>query len=389
MNQYNNELHRISHIVIILGLVSLLNDVSSEIIMALLPMFIVSIGGTSISIGLIGGAEEFLRSLLSYLSGILSDKMKKRLIFVFSGYGISSLSKLFLAFSNHWLIVLMLRLIDRSGKAIRNPVRDAMIAASSNKYNISLSFGVHRAMDTSGALIGSILALVLFWYLNLNMTTIIFIGALIASSSLIPLLWIKEKHHDHTKKEQKKINYHLPKKIWLALLPIFIFYLANFTYMLFLLKVNKSYTDKLAIGMPLLMYLIFNFTYTIFSIPAGYLADKWGHKKLITIGYIIYSFTTAGFSLFHSQTWFIILFSTYGISYAFVEGNQRAYLSIITKKSTYGTTLGAFYFISGIASLLSSLIAGFLWQINPNIPFVYASILAIISTMLFNLIHRP
>jgi MFS family permease len=389
MKENNINIKKISHVVILLGLVSLLNDVSSEIIMALMPMFLLSIGGSSISIGIIGGAEECLRSILSYISGSLSDRIKKRLVFIFSGYSISSISKLFLVLANNWIFALILRLIDRGGKAIRNPARDAMIASVSNKNNMGLSFGIHRAMDTSGALIGSILALALFWHFNLSMKTLIFIGAIIAFSSLIPLIWVKEKRNEKSKPIVQKINHNLPKSVWFALLPIFIFYLANFTYMFFLLKVNKAYTDKLAIGMPLLMYLIFNFTYTLFSIPAGYFADKWGRKKLIMIGYIIYAITTAGFSLFQTNTWFITLFSTYGISYAFVEGNQRAYLSILTKKASYGTTLGTFYFISGIASLLSSLIAGFLFKLDPNLPFLYASILSIIAAILFNLVHNP
>ncbi len=386
--QNNSKIHKISHVVIILGLVSLLNDVSSEMIMALLPMYLISLGGSSISVGIVGGMEECLRSMLSYISGFLSDRMKKRLVFVFSGYTISSISKLFLVLANHWFIVLLLRLIDRGGKAVRNPARDAMIAAASNKQNMSLSFGIHRAMDTAGAVMGSVLSLILFWYLNLNMVSIIFIGALIAFSSLIPLIWLKEKHNPRIVSSERKKLEHLPKNTWIALLPIFIFYLANFTYMLFLLKVNKAYTDKMSIGMPLLMYLIFNFTYTIFSIPAGYFADKWGRKKLIIFGYIIYSFTAMGFSIFQSKLWFVTLFSTYGISYALVEVNQRAYLSVLTKKSIYGTMLGTFYFISGIASLIASLVAGYLWQLNPNYPFFYAAILSIIAVTLFELIHN-
>src|SRR4030042_2698233 len=140
-----NKFPKIRHVVILLGLVSLLNDVSSELIMPVLPLFLVSIGGSSISIGIIGGLEECMRALLSYYSGKLSDRMKRRLIFVFSGYSISSFAKLFLGFSFHWLMVLLLRIVDRGGKAIRGPARDAMIAAASAKENMGTSFGIHRA----------------------------------------------------------------------------------------------------------------------------------------------------------------------------------------------------------------------------------------------------
>ena len=384
----NNTKSRISYIVILLGLVSLLNDVSSEIIMAILPMFIMSIGGTTIGIGAIGGLEECLRSLLSYASGKLSDKMKRRLIFVFSGYGISSCAKLLLTLASHWVWVLAMRIVDRGGKAIRSPARDAMIAQASTKENIGFSFGIHRAMDTAGAVLGSLFALLMFWYFNMNLKYMIFIGAIIAFFSLIPLLWVKEDK-DYVATPRKDLSFRLlPKKVWLALIPIFIYYLANFTYMFFLLKVNKQYTHKMAIGMPLLMYLIFNISYTTLSAPAGYLSDKLGRKKFTSLVYFVFALTCAGFSVFHSNLWFIILFFMYGLAYALVEGNQRAYITELSTKSTYGSMLGIFYMISGIASLIASLLAGILWTINPAIPCLYAAALSLIAAFLFHFFHN-
>ena len=377
----------ISHVVLLLGLVSLLNDVSSEIIMAILPVFIMSIGGTSIGIGAIGGLEECMKSFLSYVTGRLSDKMKRRLIFVFSGYGIASAAKLLLALSTHWIMVLALRLIDRSGKAIRSPARDAMIAQVSTKANIGYSFGIHRAMDTSGAVVGSLLALLMFWYFNFTLKHMIFLGAIIAFVSLLPLLWIKEDKNGTNIHHKDLSLSNLPKNVWLALAPIFIYYLANFTYMFFLLKVNNNFKDKLAIGMPIFMYLIFNLSYAAFSAPAGYFSDRFGRKQLISIGYLVFSFTCAGLAAFNSTTWFVILFFTYGLAYALVEGNLRAYISELSTESTYGSMLGILYMINGVASLFASLIAGFLWTIDPAIPFIYASILAFTAALLFRLLH--
>jgi len=370
----NENSAKISYVIYLLGLVSLLNDTSSEIIMSVLPFYLASLGGTGIAIGFIGGLEESARSFISYFAGKLSDKIKKRLIFVSLGYSISSISKLFLYFAGSWILVLILRVIDRVGKAIRNPARDAMIASVSSKNNLGISFGIHRAMDTSGAILGSLLALIIYWIFNLKLSYIILIGAFISFISLIPLLWVKEKDSEQVSKENFSSGWSLVFLV--SILPIIIYSLANFTYMFFLLKVSKEYTEKLAIGIPLLMYLIFNIIYSIFSIPSGYFSDKIGKRKIIGIGYFIYALCCLGFITFSSLSWFILLFCLYGLVFAIVEGNQRAYISEISAKEKYGSSLGIYYMTTGFSSLLGSVIAGILWSFNPSFPFFYGTILS-------------
>ena len=177
--------------IILLGIVSFLNDLSSEMIIPLLPLLINSLGGSGLAIGLIGGVRDSLTSILKVLGGYLSDKFKKRKIFVTLGYFISSFFKLFLGFSKTPFQVLVFASLERSGK-IREAPRDAIIADSLPKER-GKGFGIHRAFDSLGAIIGSILVFVLFWYLNLDFRKLIFLAAFIAFFSLIPLLFLKEE----------------------------------------------------------------------------------------------------------------------------------------------------------------------------------------------------
>ncbi|MBU2617558.1 MAG: MFS transporter, partial [Euryarchaeota archaeon] len=187
-------LEGISINVIILGIVSFLGDTSSEMIMPLLPMFIVALGGAGLIVGLIGGLGDSIASILTVFSGYWSDKFGKRKPFVFSGYATSATSKMLLAFSLIWQHVFVLRSLERAGKGLRTAPRDAIIADSALARG--KAFGIHRAMDTGGAILGSILAFALFWFFNLDFRTIFIIAAAIAFLALVPLLFVKERKRE-------------------------------------------------------------------------------------------------------------------------------------------------------------------------------------------------
>jgi MFS family permease len=174
-------------ITLLLGLTSFLTDTSSEMIMPILPFFISALGGTGLVVGLIGGLEESVSSILKVIAGYWSDKTGKRKMFVSSGYLASAVSKIFLAFSTIWQHVLILKPIERVGKGLRTAPRDAIIADYTEKDVRGKAFGLHRTLDTGGAILGSTLALILFWFMELEFNAIIFVGALMAFSALIPL----------------------------------------------------------------------------------------------------------------------------------------------------------------------------------------------------------
>jgi len=384
----NKYLTGISANILLLGIISFLNDLSSEMIIPILPMFITSLGGAGLVVGLIGGLRDSVSSLLKVLFGYWSDRRGRRKIFITSGYLISSVFRLFLSLSQIWQHILIFAGLERVGKGVRTAPRDAMIADSMPRER-GKGFGIHRALDTLGAIAGSLLVFLLFWFLGFGFKLIILIAALIAFLSLIPLHFVKEE-----KKEPQNITLkiglkNLPRSLKLFILISGIFALANFSYMFFILRAQEFFAGKLSVGVPILLYILFNIFYALFAIPFGALSDRIGRKKVIVLGYFLFSLTCFGFAFFSSLISFVFLFALYGIVYAIIEANQRAYVSDLSAKELRATALGTFHTTISLVALPSGLIAGALWQnIAPRITFIYGSIVSIISVLLFLLFRN-
>ncbi len=366
--------------ILLLGIVSFLNDVGSEMIAPVLPTFILALGGGSIAVGLIGGLRDSMTSLVQVISGYWSDKLKNRKLFVFNGYATSTLSKFLLSLSKAWSHAAMFVTLDRVGKGLRTAPRDAIIAESTSKTG--KSFGLHRAFDTAGAIVGSLLALLLFSLLHFNIRAIILIAACIASLSLFPLLFVIP-----TKPKRKPVKFtaslkQMPKKLKLFIAIAALFALSNFSYMFFLLKVNYSglFTQEKATIAAMMLYVLFNIFYASFAVPFGKLSDKVGKIKILAIGYLLFAITALGFAFFTSIPAFILLFSSYGLSYAIVNANQRALIADLA--ALKGTSLGIFHAVVGLCTLLGNIIAGLLWKINVLVPFVYAAVVAFVASLL-------
>jgi len=379
----------ISKNVFVLGLVSFFNDVASEMVYPVVPIFLTSVLKAPVSaVGLIEGIAESTASLLNTFSGWFSDKIKKRKIFITSGYSLSTFSKLIIGFSKTWPLVLIGRFIDRFGKGIRTSARDALIAENSDEINRGKAFGFHRALDTLGAVIGPLAAIFLIQLFGDNLRPIFyiaFIPGLIAVFLLIFL--VKEKSAKIEKKSLPKFtlkNLNPSFKIFLICSIIFALGNSSDTFLILRAK-NLGLTTTLAI----LAYALFNLFYAIFSTPAGILSDKVGPKKLLIIGFFLFSIIYFLFGINQSKFFIWLLFILYGFYMALTDGVSKAYVSLIGDQEKMATSLGIYQTATGICTFFASLIAGILWtNLGASAPFIFGSLMALIAAILFIILGR-
>ncbi len=371
--------------VIFLGLTSFINDISSDMIFAVMPFFITSLGGGGIAVGLISGLGDSISGILKVFSGYLSDKFGRKMPFVFGGYFISSIMKFLFPFAKTWSTLAFLIPLERVGKGLRTAPRDAVIATSASSFSKGKAFGIHRTLDTLGAFLGALGAFFFFWFLKLELKSILFIAAIIGFFALLPLLFVKEN---------KSLSLSLSLRISLKslssdfkwyLIAATLFALGNFSYMFFILKSKIVFEDifnpRLATALPILFYVWFNIIYAFSSTPAGILSDKIGRKKTLILGYLIYTFTCAGFTLANFWVTFIILFAMYGLSFGIIEGVSRAYAADFVSENLKGTALGIFHTCISLAVLPGGIIAGIFWSFNSNFTFIYGAALGVLSIL--------
>ena len=370
--------------IVLLGAVSLLNDLSSEMIMPILPLFIKQLGGTALTIGLISGMRGTVSAILKVLCGYWSDKVGKRKAFVTTGYVTSAVFKMFLSLATAWQHVLICAGLERVGKGVRTAPRDAIISDSLPKAR-GKGFGIHRAMDTTGAVLGAAVAFMLFYVWGFSFTSIIFSASIIALLSLIPLWFVKEQPRQPQDVRLRISLASLPPRLRAFILVAGVFSLANFSYMFFVLRSQNFFagymSEKLAVGLPIVLYALFNVFYAAFAVPFGMLSDLIGRRKVLVGGYLLFALTSLGFALFSSLPAFIVLFAMYGIVSAIVDGNQRAFVSDMSASEVRATALGTYHTVTGLAALPSGLIAGLLWPYG-SATFYYGAVVAAIAAVL-------
>lgn len=376
----------------LLGLVSFINDTGSKMILPVLPLFITSIGGSGIAVGLVGGLGETIAALFKVFAGNLSDRINKRKPFVFFGYGVAAFAKLLLAIASIWQHTLILRSIERLGKGIRQPARDALIASSTRKETRGKGFGIHRAFDSGGAILGSLLALSLFWFFNFNFREIFLFAGIISLFSLVPIFFVKERKGEPNKSEILNLRISLkslPKNLKAFIVVASIFALANFSYMFFILRSEQFFSKELAIAIPILMYAIYNTIATSFAIPAGILSDRIGRKKVLLLGYSLFAIVSLSFIYANSFLAIAVLFFLYGLFFALVDANERAFVSDLAPEEFRATALGTFHASTGLALLPASVIAGLLLDtFGFAATFLYGFALALAAVLLFVLFDR-
>lgn len=375
--------------VIKLGFVSFLTDISSEAIFSVFSIFFTIVVGASASLlGLIEGVSDFSASSLDYFTGWLSDKSGKRKSLALVGYGFSTLAKIILLIGTSVTALASFRIIERLGKSFRGPPRDAWLSDVADESNRGYAFGVHKAMDKTGAVIGPLVAYFLLMWLGQGLSTfrVIFLIAIISAVlSVIILLTMKDRPGiPHERENIFKAWGTLNPQFKLYLIPAGIFSLAYFSFGFLLLR---AYTIGFTISDVVLLYALFNISFVIISIPVGKLGDIIGRKYIISLGYIIYIIMSIGFIFANSKWEVIILFLLFGIFYSIDEAQSKAFISDI-EKDRRATAIGTYNFVTGLIYLPASVIAGLLWVFNPSYAFIFAAIVAFIA-MLFFIFIKP
>ncbi len=390
--------------VYVLALTSFLTDVSSEMLQNVMPLFLMNVLGASTAVvGLIDGVAETTASLLKLYSGQLSDRLGKRKALAVLGYGLSSFTKPLLYFATTWGWVLGVRFGDRIGKGLRTAPRDALIAGSVNESERGKAFGLHRAGDTAGAFTGILLAMIIIWLAQSGKTLLTRqTFQTIALVSIIPALLAvgvlalgaKEIGPAKTAGGAGAVPFGTGKA-WQSLDPRFRRFLG--VMVLFTLG-NSSDSFLILLGQArglnvlqvLGMMLTFNAVYSLLSSPLGTLSDRFGRRRLILAGWLIYGLCYLGFAAASSGWMVWLLMGAYGIYYALTEGIAKAYVADLVPQAQRGTAYGFFNAAIGITALPASLIAGLLWQglgawagFGSAAPFLFGSGLALLSSLLF------
>jgi len=372
------------------GLTSFFTDTSIKMIYSVMPMFLLSIGASKTTISLIEGIAESTASLLKAVSGYWSDKIGKNKPFMIIGYGITALVTPLYAFVRFPIHVLFLRFIERVGKGIRTAPRDSLISASIKTGEAGKSFGFHKAMDNSGAIIGPLIAFLLLYFFPLNYINIFVLATIPAIFGVITIvLFIKDVKPVGTQNSEKFSFKHLPKKFYFFLIIVFVFTLGNSADALLLVKTAETGIDRSYIPF---VYMLFNTVSVILAIPMGKLSDKIGREKLIILGFLIYAVVYYLFGKFNNINIFFFLFIMYGFYSALTDGNQKAMISDLVSPELKGTGFGLYHAVLGITLLPASLIAGVLYdKVNSNAPFYFGAGMALFATVLmilFTIFHR-
>lgn len=385
--------------VIWLSLASMFNDMSGEIVGRALPLFLAgSLGISKSIIGLIEGIADTTASLMKILSGWYSDKWGKRQAITATGYGLTTLSRPILLLAGGWVIPLLSRVLDRTGKGIRTSPRDALIADSVSETTRGRAFGFHRAMDPLGAVIGALAASGFLWLFHdtplatANHTIsedafhwLVIIGSVpTAIATLIVIVLVKDavRAPKVSKAPANLWNVASDKRFTRYLLYTMLFTLGASSDAFLLLRAQSL---EVGVAEIFLMIAALNLITTLSSYPAGILSDRLGRRTMVAIGWSYYALMYLGFA-FASEAWHMwLLFTAYGLFYGLTEGVERAYVADLVLPDRRGAAYGLFNGAIGLMLLPASFIAGILWQMfGPTAPFIFGSVTAAVAAGLIS-----
>jgi MFS family permease len=376
---------RLPRTVLALGLVSLLTDLSSEMIYPLLPLFLSSVlAAGALSLGIIEGVAESTAALLKLFSGIWSDRVSRRKPIVIAGYSLSGLVRPLIGLATAWPVVLVLRFTDRIGKGLRGAPRDALIADVTVPEQRGTAYGLHRAMDHAGAVVGPLVAAALLFVLELPLKQVFLLTAIPAALVVVVLaLGVREgpraeepARHGPTLTGWSRLDRRLKR----LLAAIGVFTLGNSTDAFILLYLSDLGVSAIAIAT---LWSVHHVVKMIATAVGGRLADRFSRPALLASGWIWYAAVYAGFALLRSPAAVVGLFLAYGVYFGLTEPVEKTLVAELAPKSLRGSAFGFLHATIGMTALPASLLFGLLWySFGSAAAFVTGSILATVAALM-------
>jgi len=378
------------------GITSLFMDVSSEMVLNIVPLFLANVLGVQTSIiGLIDGIAEALASILKLFSGWLSDKLGARKWLAVTGYAFSALSKPFFYIASSWELIGAVRWADRVGKGIRTAPRDALVADSVTSKTRGLAFGFNRAMDKAGAVLGILIAALVVWLtqrtsLDLSkptFQTIVLISLIPAFLAVFSLAFGAKDVPVKGQREAPRFSLRgMGKPFNIFLVIVSVFTLGNSADSFLVLRAQNLGVSVIGI---LVMLAVYNLVISLIATPAGSLSDRIGRRKLIIGGWLVYAVIYFGFAA-AQQAWQVwLLYIAYGLYFGMAFGTANAMVADLVPENLRGTAYGTYNAVIGLLAFPASFIAGILWQgiggwggFGPSAPFLFGGSLALIASIL-------
>ena len=371
-----------------LGFVSFFTDMSSEMVFSLLPTFLLGLPGSSRAVlGLIEGTAEALSYALRAVSGIFSDKFRKRKMFVLVGYALSNAVKPLFAVARVPFDVFVIRVSDRVGKGVRTSPRDALLCESVSEKRRGVAFGLHRTLDQAGAIVGPVIASAALLILGFTVRDIFWLSLIPGSIALFIILFLVKERAGKSTSEFKLlagIKSALKGNFSILLIIVCIFSLGAFNFSFVLLNAQEA---RIADSLIPLVYAAVNVAHAAIAIPAGVLSDRVGKEKVMVLGYGIFLFTTLLILLPATGYVALLVAVFYGAYIGVVETVQRALIPDYFGEKLRGTAYGIYYLVVGSSFFVSNAVVGSLWEyFGSSVASSYSialSAIAILAMMLF------
>lgn len=364
--------------VVLLSITSFLADVSGEMLMAVLPFLLVATGASGLDVGLTGGLSEAVGNILKPVFGAIADRARRRKPLVIGGYLLAASARLGIAYSTRWEADLAFRSADRVGKGMRSAPRDAILAESVTRETRGRAFGLHRAADTAGAVVGVGLALLGIVLLDATDASIVLVGAIIGLATAVPLLFVRDEPATPT--DGKALVEPVSPRYRAYLVVAALFAVGNVSYLFFVLRAREAVGG--AAG-AVALYLLFNVVYAAGAYPMGTLSDRVGKPRVLAAGFLLFALAAALMALPPSLPLALAAFLVMGASFACVDGVERAFAADLAGSAARSTRLGVFQGVVGVATVFGGVAAGLLWdRVGPWAAFAWGAAVPLVALAL-------